>query len=73
MTEEGGVVGEGVPVDEDPFEKQMRLNGYQSQVRVSTPQRYDKSQALDQLEECIKEKPIPYITNDKFSQEVIFH
>jgi hypothetical protein len=31
------------------------------------------SQTLDQLEEWIKEKPIPYISNDKFSQEDIFH
>ncbi len=30
------------------------------------------SQSLDQLEEWMKEKPIPYITNDKFSQEDIF-
>ena len=29
-------------------------------------------QALDQLEEWMKEKPIPYISNDKFSQEGIF-
>jgi hypothetical protein len=29
-------------------------------------------QALDQLEEWMKENPIPYISNDKFSQEVIF-
>jgi hypothetical protein len=27
---------------------------------------------IDQLEEWIQEKPIPYISNDKFSQEVIF-
>jgi hypothetical protein len=30
-------------------------------------------QALDQLEEWMKEKPIPYISNDKFSQETFFH
>jgi hypothetical protein len=46
------------PTDEDPFEKQMRLR-YESQVRASTVQRYDKSQTLDQLEEWMKEKPIP--------------
>jgi hypothetical protein len=58
--------------DEDPFEKQMCLS-YELQVRVSTIRRYGKPQALDQLEEWMKEKPIPYISNDKFSQEVIFH
>ena len=46
----------------------MRLS-YESQVRASTVQRYDKPQSLDQLEEWMKEKPIPYISNDKFSQE----
>ena len=61
----------GDPADEDPFEKQMRLS-YESQVRVSTVKRYGKPQALDQLEEWMKEKPIPYICNDKFSQEGIF-
>ncbi len=40
--------------------------------QVSTVQRYDKPQALDQLEEWMKENPIPYISNDKFSQEGIF-
>ena len=45
----------------------MRLS-YESQVRVSTVQTYDKSPTLDQLEEWMKEKPILYISNDKFSQ-----
>ena len=58
MTVEGGASSTGAPADEDPFEKQMRLI-YESQVRVSTVQRYGKSQALDQLEEWMKEKPIP--------------
>jgi DNA-binding GntR family transcriptional regulator len=51
----------------------MRLS-YESQVRASTVQRYydGKPQALDQLEEWMKENPIPYISNDKFSQEDIF-
>jgi hypothetical protein len=71
MTVEGGASGAGAPADEDPFEKQMRLS-YEPQVRVSTVQRYGKPQALDQLEEWMKEKPIPYICNDKFSQEGIF-
>ncbi len=43
--------------DEDPFEK-MCLS-YESQVNASTVRRYDKSQALDQLEQWMKEKPIP--------------
>ena len=30
------------------------------------------TQTLDQLEEWMKEKPFPYISNDKFSQEGIF-
>ena len=30
-------------------------------------------QALDQLEEWIKEKPIPYMSHDNFSQGGIFH
>jgi hypothetical protein len=72
MTVEGGASSAGDPADEDPFEKQMRLS-YESQVRASTAQRYGKPQALDQLEEWMKEKPIPYISNDKFSQEGIFH
>ena len=49
----------------------MRLS-YESQVRVSTVRRYGKPQALDQLEEWMKEKAIPYISNDKFSQKGIF-
>ncbi len=72
MTVEGGASSAGDPADEDPFEKQMRLT-YESQVRGSTVQRYGKPQTLDQLEEWMKEEPIPYISNDKFSQEDIFH
>ncbi len=70
MTVEGGASSEGDPADEDPFEKQMRLS-YESQARASTVRRYGKPQALDQLEEWMKEKPIPYISNDNFSQEGI--
>ena len=33
---------------------------------------YVNPKDLDQLEEWMKEKPIPYISNDKFSQEGIF-
>ncbi len=49
----------------------MRLN-HESQVRASTVQRYGMPQALDQLEEWMKENPIPYKSNYKFSQEGIF-
>jgi len=71
MTVEGEDTGSGASVDEDPFEKQMCLS-YESQVRDSTPQRYGKAQSLDQLEEWMKEKPIPYISHDKFSQKDIY-
>jgi hypothetical protein len=71
MTVKGGVSSPGDPTDENPFEKQMCLS-YESQVRDSTVRRYDKSQTLDQLQKWMKEKPIPYISKDKFSQEVIF-
>jgi hypothetical protein len=61
-------------VDEDPFEKELCLANETSaeQHRVSTAPRYVKPKALDQLEEWMKEKPIPYMSNDKFSQEDIF-
>ncbi len=72
MTGEGS--GEVSRVDEDPFEKEMRLANETSaeELRVSTAPRYVKQKALDQLEEWMKEKPIPYMYNDKFSQEGIF-
>jgi hypothetical protein len=38
------------------------------EVRVS----YVNQKTLDQLEEWMQEKPIPYISNDKFSQGDIF-
>ncbi len=41
-------------------------------VEGGASQRYGKPQDLDQLEEWMKEKTIPYISNDKFSQEDIF-
>ena len=71
MTVEGRASSVGAPEDEDAFEKQMRLSNEVTteQLRASTEPRYVKPQALDQLEEWMKEKPIPYITNDKFSQE----
>jgi hypothetical protein len=74
MTVEGGASSVGAPVDEDAFEKQMRLSNEATteQLRTSTSPRYVKPQALDQLEEWMKENPIPYISNDKFSQESIF-
>ena len=69
MTGEGS--GKVSRVDEDPFEKEIRLVNETSteEVRVSCV----NPKTLDQLEEWMKEKPIPYISNDKFSQEVIFH
>ncbi len=75
MSGEGGDSGEGSRVDEDPFEKQILLTNdvIEEQVRTSTTQRYVKPQTLDQLEKWIKVKPIPHISNNKFSQEFIFH
>ena len=57
-------------VDEDPFEKEMCLANETSaeEVRVS----YVNPKVLDQLEEWMKEKSIPCISHDKFSQEGIF-
>ena len=68
MTGEGS--GQVSRVDGDPFETVMRLVNETStqEVRVS----YVNPKALDQLEEWMKEKPVPYISNDKFSQEGIF-
>ncbi len=75
MTVEGGASSVGAPADEDAFEKQMRLSNEatEEQLRDSTVPRYVKPQALDQLEKWVKENPIPHISNDKFSQEGIFH
>ncbi len=72
MTGEGS--GDVSRVDEDPFEKELRLANEPSaeQHRVSTTPRDVKPKALDQLEDWMKEKPIPYMSNDKFSQEGIF-
>jgi hypothetical protein len=55
--------------DEDDFEKQMRLTNESDKttVRVSPSQRQ-----VDQLEGWFLVKPIPYISNDNFSQEGIF-
>ncbi len=68
MTGEGS--GKVSRVDEDPFAKEMRLANETSaeEVRVS----YVNPKALDQLEEWMQGKPIPYISHDKFSQEGIF-
>ena len=75
VTVEGGASSVGAPADEDTFEKQIRLSNESTteQLRASTAPRYVKPQALDQLEEWMKENPIPYISNDKFSQEGISH
>ena len=66
--------GEVSCVDEDPFEKEIRLANETivEELRVSTSPRYVKPKTLDQLEELMKENPIPYISNDKVSQEDIF-
>jgi hypothetical protein len=60
MTVEGGASSVGAPADEDAFEKQMRHSheATTEQLRASTVPRYVKPQALDQLEEWMKEKPI---------------
>ena len=52
-------------VDEDPFEKEIRLvnETRAEEVRVS----YTNPKVLDQLEEWMKEKPIPYISNHRTS------
>ena len=62
--------GSGEPSrDEDDFEKQMRLANESDNTAV----RASPSQAqVDQLEGWLLEKPIPYISNDNFSQEGIF-
>ena len=62
--------GSGEPSrDEDDFEKQMRLVNESDKTAV----RASPSQAqVDQLEGWLLEKPIPYISNDNFSQEGIF-
>ena len=62
--------GSGEPSrDEDDFEKQMRLANESDKTAV----RASPSQAqVDQLEGWLLEKPIPYISNDNFSQEDIF-
>jgi ABC-type uncharacterized transport system YnjBCD substrate-binding protein len=72
MTVQGRSRGEESRVDEDPFKKQMQL-WYEAEVRASTSQTYGKPQVLDQLQEWIKKNPNPYISNDNFSQEGIFH
>ena len=51
--------------------RQIRLT-YESQVRASTAQSYGKSHTLDQLQEWIKENPIPYISNDKSVRKTSF-
>ncbi len=68
MTGDGEGLGEPTP-DEDDFERQMRLANESDKTAVraspSQPQ-------VDQLEGWLLEKPIPYISNDNFSQEGIF-
>jgi len=65
MTGDGEGLGEPSP-DEDDFERQMRLANESDKTAVraspSQPQ-------VDQLEGWLLEKPIPYISNDNFSQD----
>jgi hypothetical protein len=60
MTGDGEDLGEPSP-DEDDFEKQIRLvnESDKTAVRASPSQTQ-----VDQLEEWLLEKPIPYISND---------
>ncbi len=68
MTGDGEDSGEPSP-DEDDFEKQMRLTNESDKTTV----RDSPSQAqVDQLEGWLLEKPIPYISNDNFSQKDMF-
>jgi hypothetical protein len=68
MTGDGEGLGEPSP-DEDDFEKQMRLANESDKTAV----RVSPSHAqVDQLEGWLLEKPIPYTSNDNFSQEGIF-
>ncbi len=68
MTGDGEDLGEPSP-DEDDFEKQMRLTKESDKTAI----RISPSQVqVDQLEGCLLEKPIPYISNDNFNQEDIF-
>ena len=55
--------------DQDDFEKQIRLDNESDKTTV----RARPSQVqVDHLEVCLLEKPIPYISNNNFSQEDIF-
>ena len=62
LTGDGEGLGEPSP-DEDEFEKQMRLVNESDKTAVRA------SPSQTQVDQ---EKPIPYISNDNFSQEVIF-
>jgi hypothetical protein len=68
MTGDGEDSGEPFR-DEDDFEKQMCLTNESDKTTV----RASPSQAqVDQFEGWFLEKPIPYISNDNFSQEDTF-
>ena len=64
MTDDGE--GSGEPSrDEDDFEKQMCLVNESDKTTVGV----SPSEAqVDQIEGCLLEKPIVYISNDNFSQ-----
>ena len=67
-TGDGEGLGQPSP-DEDDFEKQMCLTNESGKTSV----RASPSQTqVDQLGGWLLEKPIPYISNDNFSQEDIF-
>jgi hypothetical protein len=68
MTGDGEDLGEPSP-DEDDFEKQMRLANESDKTTVRTSPSHAQ---VDQLEGWLLEKPIPYTSNDNFSEEGIF-
>jgi hypothetical protein len=68
MTGDGKDSGESFR-DEDDFEKQMSLDNESDKTSVRTSPCQTQ---VDHLEGWLLETPIPYISNDSFSQEDIF-
>jgi hypothetical protein len=68
MTGDREGLGEPSPVEDD-FEKQIRLVNESDKTAVRTS---PSQEQVDQFEGWCLEKPIPYISNDNFSQEGIF-
>jgi hypothetical protein len=58
--------------DEDDFEKQMRLVNESDKTAVRDSPSQSQVDQLEGLEGWLLQKPIPYISNDNFSQEGIF-